>query len=479
MVKKRNPFIGRQAELAELQPFLTKKSASLLVIKGRRRVGKSRLAEEFAKGLPCYKFTGLAPVQGVSDQAQRDEFARQLHEQLHVPLFNTTDWGALFALLGRLVQKGRCVILFDEVSWMAAGDATFLSKLKNAWEDYFKKNPQLILILCSSISTWMEENVISSTGYFGRISWSMHLDPLPLADCHAMLKSQGFKTTSHEIFKLLSVTGGVPWYIEQLDGSMSADDNIRRQCFTPGGILVGDFDLIFHELFSRRDAVYKKVIMALADGVLDYASIAEKTNYPQSGRLSSYLTDLEQAGFISKEETWSLKTQRSLALCHYRLSDNYLRFYLKYIQPKKVHIQRKRIAKQALNTLPAWDSIMGLQFENLVVNNRHELYRALNLDPADIVYDNPYFQTNTKRQQGCQIDFLIQTRINTLYVIEIKFSKNPIGTGVIKDVQEKIARINLPNNMVCLPVLVHVNGVSKPVTTEKYFQHIIDFSQLI
>lgn len=479
MPNKPTKFIGRQAELAELKPFLSKKTASLLVIKGRRRVGKSRLAEEFAKNRTFYKFTGLAPVEGITAQDQRNEFSRQLSEQFNTPAFETEDWSTLFALLGKLVQTGKIIILFDEISWMAHGDNTFLSKLKNAWEDYYKKNPELILILCGSISTWIEENIISSTGYFGRISWNMHLDPLPLKDCHALLRSQGIKATQHEIFKLLSVTGGVPWYIEQISPQLSADENIKRQCFTPGGILFNDFDLIFHELFTKRDEIYKKIIMALSNSPVDYHTISEQTNYPKSGRLSEYLNDLEKAGFISKDETWSLHSGKTLSLHQYRLSDNYLRFYLKYILPRKPQIENKRISSIRLSDISGWETIMGLQFENLVANNRHELYPLLNINPEDVLYDNPYFQRKTKRQEGCQIDFLIQTRMNALYVVEIKFSKNAIGRSVIDSVKDKINKITLPKNRVCLPVLIHVNGVSDNLIAENYFHSIINFGELI
>jgi len=307
----------------------------------------------------------------------------------------------------------------------------------------------------------------------------MHLDPLPLKDCFAMLNAQGFKTTDHEIFKLLCVTGGIPWYIEQMDPRLTADDNIKRQCFTPGGVLVDDFDLIFHELFTKRDEIYKKIIMALSNSPLTYNDVAIKTQYPKSGRLSEYIDDLIKAGFIAKDKTWSLKTGKELDLYHYRLSDNYLRFYLKYIQPKKTQIQNKRIAAMQLSAVPGWESIMGLQFENLVVNNRHELYRVLGIKPENVIYDNPYFQNQTKRQHGCQIDFLIQTTINTLYIIEIKFSKKPIGRSVIDAVKEKINRISLPKNMVCLPILIHVNGVSEQVIDENYFHSIIEFGQFL
>jgi len=472
-------FIGRVAELAQLKSFLKKKSASLIVVKGRRRVGKSRLIEEFARTHQCYKFSGLAPIDGISAQDQRDEFVRRLSEYTGLPEIKIDDWAKLFALLAREVKIGRWIVFLDEISWMASADKTFLSKLKNAWDDNFKKNGKLILVLCSSVSTWIETNIISSTAFFGRISWTLHLEPLPLSDSNRMLESQGFKSSAYEKFKLLSVTGGIPWYIEQMQGQYSADDNIKRQCFTKGGILVEDFDKIFHELFEKRDELYKRIINTLANGPIDYNEIAQQTNYPKSGRLTDYLDNLIDAGFITKDCTWSLNTGKETSLFHYRLSDNYIRFYLKYIAPKRKQIEVKRLQAINLSSLPGWSSIMGFQFENLIINNRHEIYRALNIAPESIVYDNPFFQRQTKRQKGCQIDFLIQTKFKTAYVFEIKFSRNLVKKQVIEEVSEKINRMSLPRGMAVLPVLIHVNGVADSVIEEDYFYSIIDFCQLL
>ena len=122
---------------------------------------------------------------------------------------------------------------------------------------------------------------------------------------------------------------------------------------------------------------------------------------------------------------------------------------------------------------------MGLQFENLVVNNRHELYRLLNIAPETVVYDNPFFQKKTSRQKGCQVDFLIQTKFNTLYVIEIKFSKHKIKSQVIEEVREKINKISLPRGMAVLPVLIHVNGVTDDLRDAGYFHEILDFGDLL
>lgn len=474
-----NTFIGRAEELGELKTLLKKKTASLVVVKGRRRIGKSRLIIEFARNHRFYKFTGLAPTKGVTAQDQRNDFARRLREEFGIPEIKTEDWGQLFTLFAREVKTGKVIILLDEISWMASDDDTFLSKLKNLWEEHLYKNPKLILILCSSVSTWIEENIINSTAFFGRISWTLTLDPLPLSDCNKMLEIQGFKSSSYEKFKILCITGGVPWYIEQMQGQYTADDNIKRQCFTRGGILVKEFDMIFHELFEKRDNIYKKIIASLSNGPVDFIGISQNTDYPKSGRLNTYLMDLVQAGFISKDYTWSLKTGKTMNLSLYRLSDNYIRFYLKYISPKRIQIEAKHIKKINLSYLPGWEVIMGLQFENLVVNNRDEIFKLLNIDPENVIYDNPFFQKKTTRQKGCQIDYLIQTKFKTLYVIEIKFSKNLIKPLVIDEVKEKIRRISLPRETAVFPVLIHVNGVTDQIYEENYFHSIIDFSDLL
>ncbi len=469
-------FTGREEELLQLNALLKKKSASLVAVKGRRRVGKSRLIEQFAAGKKFYKFTGLAPIDGVTAQDQRNEFARKLQLQTGLPKVTTDDWGDLFTLLAREVKSERVIILFDEISWMAMDDPTFLPKLKNAWDDDFKKNSKLILFLCSSVSMWFDENILSSTAFFGRISWELQLDPLPLIDCNKMLEAQGFKNSGYEKFKVLSVTGGIPWYIEQMQGQYSADENIRRQCFTPGGVMVEDFDRIFHDLFEKNDYIYKKIILSLQDGPLNYNEIALRSEYTKSGRLSKYILNLIKAGFIIEDKTWSLKTGKTLKLSVYRLSDNYIRFYLNYIAPRRDKIASKHIKTLAMSSLPGWDAIMGLQFENLVINNRHELYRVLNIASDTIIYDNPYFQNRSTRHKGCQIDFLIQTKFNTLYAVEIKFSQKPIKYQVIEEVREKIKNISLPRGMAILPVLIHVNGVADSIIDANYFHTIINFT---
>lgn len=472
-------FVGRQEELKELSILHRKKTASLVVIRGRRRIGKSRLVEEFAKGKNFLAFSGIPPTSGISEQSQRDVFAKQLAKQIGLSSIQSTDWSDLFSVMAKYTEGKQAILLFDEISWMGSLDPTFLGKLKNAWDLELKKNSQLILILCGSVSTWIEENIISSTAFFGRISLNLKLEELSLKNCYDFLNLKGFRGSPLEIFKVLSVTGGIPWYLEQIQSFMNADENIKHLCFKENGVLFNEFEHIFHDLFQKRNNSYREIIEAVADIPLDFNRICEKLKITKSGTLTSYLEDLIAAGFLSRDYTWKIQGGIESSLSHYRLSDNYLRFYLKYVFPYSDQIKRGGFKDRTLSTLPAWNSIMGLQFENLVLKNRKKIWEKLGIKPADIVADNPYFQKKSKTKNGCQIDYLIQTKFNTLFACEIKFSMNLITTATIEEVKEKISNLLLPKRYSCWPVLIHINGVSDGVLDKNYFTEVIDFNAFI
>jgi len=472
-------FIGRKEELNQLKNLLSKKTASLVVIKGRRRIGKSRLVEEFANGHTFYRFEGLAPIDGITSQNQRNEFAYQLNQQTNLPEINTDDWSKLFSLLHERIHTGRVIILFDEITWMAHNDPTFLPKLKSAWDLYYKKNPKLIFILCGSISSWIEKNIISSTGYFGRISQKLTLRDLPIQDCNSLLTAVGFRRSSYEKFLMLSLTGGIPWYIEQINPSYSATDNIKNLCFRPDSLMLEEHTHIFHDLFGKKSRIYEKITQHLAKGAATYKEISTGIGYTSSGALTEYLNELITSGYISRDHSWSIKTAKESKIFTYRLSDNYLRFYYKYIHNKINQINKGQYKDTNITSLTAWESMMGLQFENLILNNRKLIHKKLRIHPEDIIADNPYFQRKNARQKGCQIDYLIQTKFNTLFVCEIKFSKKEIKPIVTSEVQEKIKRFSVPRGFSCVPVLIHVNGITEKLEEADYFIECIDFSEFI
>lgn len=480
-MKSKELFVGRIPELQSLKLLEKKSAASFVVIRGRRRVGKSRLVNQFALESSAQRklitFTGLAPEPGITAKDQREMFADRLLEYFGLRGLSLNNWADLFFHLGRETQQGKYIIFLDEISWMAHEDPTFLAKLKTAWDEILSLNPNLILIICGSVSVWIERNILSSTAFVGRVSLEILLEELSLGESNQMLTELKFSGSAYERFQILAVTGGIPWYLQQVVSVDTAFSFINRSCFTKGGFLVKEFEKIFHDLFNKRSLIYKKIIETLVDQPLEYQALCEKLEYRASGRLSEYLNNLVLSGFVRRDYTWQVGKGESTKLSRYRLSDNYIRFYLKYMAKHKNKIDSGKMAISSMSAFPAWETLMGFQFENLILNNRKLLLNLLNLPAEDVVLDNIFFQRQTQAQLACQIDYLIETKYKTLYVCEIKFSREPVGLKVIAEVEEKIRRLSTPKGFVCIPVLIHVNGVSGSVVLADYFRNIVDMRE--
>jgi len=362
---------------------------------------------------------------------------------------------------------------------MGGKDPDFLGKLKTMWDLHFSKNSKLVLVLCGSISSWIEENILKHTGFLGRISLDLVLEEMSLQSCNQFWGAKKSRVNPLEKFKILSVTGGVPLYLEQILPSVSSEKNIFEMCFERGSLLYREFENIFSDLFSKKSKMYKEIIYSLSGASKSQSTILSDLGKSHGGVYTNYLEDLVSAGFIKKDFTWNFETGKTGRDHRYRLSDNYLRFYLKYILPNQSKIEKGIFAESSISTLRNWEGIMGLQFENLVSHNRKDLIRFLEISSSEIVMEGPFFQKPTIRKKGCQIDYMIQTKFNTLYVCEVKFLKKRVGVQVIEEVQEKIDKLKLPRSFSVRPTLIHVNGVTDELIEEDYFDKVIDFGQFL
>lgn len=468
-------FFGRDFELEQLENFLNKQIASLAVCCGRRRIGKSTLIEHAAKEYPFYEFYGLSPREGITNQNQLDHFSRSLSKYFSVPFILFNDWQEAFDMLASLTKHGHYVIFLDEISWMGGKDKDFPGKLKGVWDTQLKKNPNLKLILCGSVSSWIQENILQSKGFVGRVSLTIDLEELPI--CQANLFWAKFPyISSCEKFKILCVTGGIPRYLEEINPKLDAEKNIKQIAFTAGALLVDEFDKIFSDLFGKNSVEYQSIIRLLIHQPLSTEEIAKSLQIELSGHLSNKLTVLKECGFLVRDYVWQGK-KRVSKLSKYRLKDNYLRFYLKYIESKKELIERKMYQDIDLENLPDWSSIMGLQFENLVLNNLNQIIKILEISPESLYSASPYFQNPTKSNPGCQIDLLIQTK-HTIYLVEIKFGKT-IGIEIVDEIIEKIKRLKIPKTISLRPVLIYQGELSKQIIKENFFSHLIPFDNLL
>lgn len=471
-------FIGRKTELERLKALHKKNIPALCVVKGRRRIGKSRLIGEFAKisnAQTFWSFAGLAPEDGISAQQQRDNFARQLALMLKIPPMTFLDWSDAFEHLSLHIKPGD-IILLDEISWMGSKDPSFIPKLKAWWD---KQTMHVLLVFCGSVSTWIEENILKSTAFFGRINLTISLEPLSIPESAEFLRALDMQLSDYDMYKLLSIVGGVPWYLEQFNPGMTADDTIKQLAFEKNGLLVTEFERIFHDLFNGKGATYKKILDSLKDGVRTLSEIRQSIEFAHSGTLSQMMDHLIVAGFVVKQSLWSFKTANPLKQSLYRVSDPYMRFYLKVIEPNLGAIADGGFNQVQLSTMPGFETHLGLQLEALLLQNRPLLLEKLGISPVDIVRSGPYRQTKTTTQQGCQIDYLVQTKTNSLFICEFKFKKREINSNIIIDMQEKISRLKTPKGFAKVAVLFHLGGVTSTVAINPYFYRIVDIADFL
>lgn len=472
-------FWGRDTELQDLTRIDKQRKAGLIICLGRRRIGKSRLIQEFAKKIPNFiEIQGLGPRQGQTNQDQLNWFAKEFARQTKMPEVIYKDWGDAFLVLATHFGNKHALIFLDEISWMGQHDPDFAGKLKIAWDLYFRKNSKLRLVLCGSVSAWIQKNILESTDFVGRISLELILKELPLKDAHRFWGKKSAQVASLEKLRTLSLTGGVPRYLEEINYSQSAEENYKNLCFSKNGFLFSEFSKIFQDIFGRRTASYQKIVQALIAGPKNFSMISKATKLPANGTLVQYLSDLGISGFIRKEIMWDFKNlQDKEKTIRYRLSDNYLRFYLKYIHPNSTKIEKGLFRNSGIDRLPTFDIFVGLQFENIILNNYIDVCRILNISLTSVLNIGSYFQSETARQKACQIDLLIQTK-NTLYVCELKARRN-VDISVIEEVKKKIKILKRPPTLSVRAVLIYAGELNQEIVEENYFDEIINFDELL
>lgn len=473
-------FVGRQDDLAMLSGLWEKRVASLVTCRGRRRVGKSTLIEEFAKRTAEHFIVieGLAPRKGMSDRLQRRNFCERLAEQTGGDLKDAPSWPLAFSMLdSALPSKNRVVVLLDEISWMGGYDKDFPAYLKTAWDKKLKNHPNLVLVLCGSVSAWIADNILNSTGFVGRNSLDLEVRELPLGEAIQVIGPAAARMSSTEKLDILSVVGGVPRYLEEVRPSLTVDENIRRMCFLRQGLLFREFDETFGSVFGPRAEKRKAVLEVLAHGPMMATEIAERMGGDLNGHLTRTLKELEYAGFVAREANLNAATGRPARFERYRICDNYTRFYLHFIEPNRTAIDGGLFKYSSMEQMKGWDVQLGYQFENLIVNHVCDLFRCIGIERSLVLSAAPYMQRGTKRGDGCQIDLLIQTR-RTVYVVEIK-RRREIGAEIMDEVAERVRRLKVASGVSVRTALVYDGRLSPRIEAEHAFDVLVPADRLL
>ena len=474
-------FFGRKEILSRLAELWGKNCGSLVTCRGRRRIGKSTLIEKFAVDSKArfIKIEGIKPDKSADDKLERESFATQLAAQTSAESSCPENWLQAFIRLDKEIGDKKTVVLLDEVSWLAFDCPSFSATLKIAWDNYFKKHDRLVFVVCGSVSTWIREHMVDDGAFYGRRSLDIVVPELPLCDCVKFWGKRAGRLSTKDIIDVLSVTGGVPRYLEEIKPSLSASENIRSLCFVPKAPLRGDFDEMFGDVITKQPRLTEKVLRSLVDGPLTLTEIARALGVEKGGDISKALDQLCESGMVSDDGGLNPETGAEVRAVRYRLSDNYIRFYLKYIEPEKRTIDQGAYTFTGLEQFKNWHSVMGLQFENLILANYRSLLPQLHLDRAIIKSAAPYCKTGSKKtgREGFQIDLLLQTEMS-MVLVEVK-RKKEVGRDVIEDIRRKVKCLKRPNETSLRLALVYEGALDRSIEADGFFDAIVNVRDLL
>ena len=473
-------FVGRDYQLELLSSVWTRESPSFIVVSGRRRIGKSTLIERFAERSRCrfIEIEGLPPDENMTNERQLANFCDRLGKAVQMDIPAAKNWAEAFDILEKSIAgRGKVIVFLDEISWMGGYDDGFAGFLKNAWDLQLSKRKRLILVLAGSVSAWIQKNILNSKGFVGRVSIDLNLTELPLSACRGFWGKRAAHVSMREMVDMLSVTGGIPKYLQEMNPSLSADENIHRMCFLPEGYLFKDFDSIFSDVFGEGMAAKRKILNVLTEGQASVSELARAMSIEPNGHITDDLNDLVAAGFVAAGSGLNPITGAQVREVRYRLRDNYTRFYLKFILPRREAIRQGLYRFADLESLPGWNSTMGLQFENLVVNNLVPLCHEIGLGRKLVTSAAPYARRKTASNPGLQIDLLIQTP-KSVYVVEVKRC-NRIETSIEKEIEEKVSRLGIGSDKSVRTVLVYDGKLSPEVEENGFIDFLIPFSGLV
>lgn len=299
---------------------------------------------------------------------------------------------------------------------------------------------------------------------------------LPIRECVKFWRDRVGRTAMREIIDVLSVTGGVPRYLEEINPSQTADENLKRMAFCQDSILRTDFDEMFSDVITRQPKFVARVLDALVDQPMTVTELAKRLGVGKGGHVSDALLQLVESGLVSNDAARNPETGDEVRARRFRVSDNYVRFYLKCIRPAIRTIDDGSFTFTSLRQFDGWNALAGLAFEALVVGHYRELLPHLHMGESLVYSAAPYRKVGRRKGEGLQVDLLLQTR-RSLCVVEIKRCRT-IGAGVIDEVAQKVSRLKRPADCTVRTALVYDGCLAPTILADGYFDAVVSFAAL-
>lgn len=411
-------IIGRHEEMSSLERYYSSGKAEFIVIYGRRRVGKTFLIRQYFSNRFAFDMTGV--LEGNKNE-QMSAFHMALKSYGYKGKKSMTWLDAFFALRQLLEAKmedgKRCVVFIDELPCLDTPKAGFVHALGHFWNSWANWQPQIMLIVCGSATSWMVRNVIDDHGgLHDRVTHEIPLHPFTLAESEEYFKENGFKWKRLSMLQAYMAVGGVPYYMSLFSPEESPALGLDRLFFREDAELRKEYRRLFFSLF-RNAQPYQDIISLLAtkSAGMTREEISKALHIANNGKLGDMLTDLVYCDFIRKYNIRDRRIKANSAI--YQLVDFYSIFYNTFNLKNTVdeHFWSRNVTSSHVKT---W---YGLAFERVCQAHIPQIKQALGIASVKTEY---YSWRSKTLQDGAQIDIIIDRADNTINLCEVKYCEH-------------------------------------------------------
>jgi len=421
-------FVDRGEELRFLESAWRSDRAELIVLTGRRRIGKTSLLREFASKRPACHYVATR----LPESQQLAELGRAVGEVADEPLLargGFADWEQVFDFLARPGQ--RLAFVLDEFPYLVEANPALSSLWQRAWDQRLSRTG-VFVVLCGSSIAMMEREVLGHAApLYGRRTGQLELGPLGFGDAQAFLAGYGFD----DRVRTYAVTGGVPYYLLLFDDRQPVTDNIEQRVLALGAALRDEVEFLLRQEL-REPRVYFGILLAMAQGKRKPAEIANATGL-SSAALSKYLSVLQGLGIVEREVPVTQPRPDKSKMGLYRIREPFVRFWFRFVLPQRGLLETGRIRPVVGAIAGELDVLASSTYEDIC---RDEVRRGL-LDEAT---GHRWLRCGRWWDRTAELDLVaIDEAGGAALFGECKFSRRPVGLDVLRGLEAAAGRVPL------------------------------------
>ncbi len=421
-------FLGREKEILDLEKEYAR-DGGFVVIYGRRRIGKTTLIKQFIKSKTAFYFLATKEVESQSMKRFAGVIARTTgNSVLQKAAFS--DWLDLFQAVADYKPNEKKILVIDEFPYLVKVNDSFPSILQNAWDEILKDS-NVMLILCGSLISMMKKHALSyESPLYGRRTAQMRIAPLPFTTVY-----ENQKLSFEEAAGQYSITGGVPKYMEFFSDGQPLYEQIKENVLSKNGFLYEEPNFLLTDEV-QVPTNYFSIIKVIADGNHKLGTIAGILGLETSA-LTPYLKTLSELGFIEKQVPVTEKNAEKTRKGLYFISDNFLRFWFRYVYPYKgeLEIDNMQISLDELDK-DFKEKFLAFAYKDICKEIFARLCsdKAIDFTPSKI---GSYWLND--KSGNTQIDVMAVDTVNKrLFAGECKYHNQPVDADVYFELVKKV-----------------------------------------